>query len=67
MVALVEQRPQLHTRRRAAQIAHDRELLQRQINATDAQIDALVYELYGLTEEQVKIIEGTGTYGKSKT
>ncbi|TEU15786.1 MAG: hypothetical protein E3J21_12250 [Anaerolineales bacterium] len=28
----------------------DRELYQRQIEATDRQIDALVYELYGLTE-----------------
>ena len=29
--------------------AHDRELIQRQIDATDRQIDALVYQLYGLT------------------
>ena len=25
---------------------------------TDAQIDRLVYELYGLTEEEIKIVEG---------
>jgi hypothetical protein len=30
----------------------------RQIQATDAQIDRLVYELYGLTEEEIKIVEG---------
>jgi len=24
----------------------------------DCQIDALVYELYGLTEEEIKIVEG---------
>jgi len=29
----------------AAQTAHDREMVQRQIDATDAQIDALVYAL----------------------
>ena len=29
-----------------------------QIEATDRQIDALVYELYGLTEEKIKIVEG---------
>ena len=31
---------------------------QRQIEATDAGIDALVYELYGLTEEEIGIMEG---------
>ena len=35
-----------------------RELLQRQIDATEAQIDTLVYELYGLTEEEIRIVEG---------
>jgi hypothetical protein len=31
--------------------------LQRQIEATDRQIDWLVYELYGLTEEEIAIVE----------
>jgi hypothetical protein len=31
---------------------------QRQIEATDGQINALVYELYGLTEEEIRIVEG---------
>jgi hypothetical protein len=35
----------------------DKELYQRQIEATDAEIDALVYELYGLTEEEIAIVE----------
>ena len=35
--------------------------LQRQIDATDKQIDKLVYKLYGLTEEEIKIIEGSFT------
>jgi len=26
----------------------------------DSQIDQLVYELYGLTEEEIKIVEGGG-------
>ena len=30
----------------------------RQIEATDAAIDALVYELYWLTEEEIKIVGG---------
>jgi hypothetical protein len=32
--------------------------LQRQIDATDKQIDQLVYELYGLTKEEINIVEG---------
>ena len=32
--------------------------LQRQIDATDKQIDKLVYELYGLMEEEIRIVEG---------
>jgi hypothetical protein len=32
--------------------------LERQVDATDRQIDRLVYELYGLTEEEIAIVEG---------
>ena len=37
----------------------DKELYERQIKIVDAQIDGLVYELYGLTEGEIGIIEGT--------
>lgn len=33
-------------------------MLTRQIEATDGAIDKLVYELYGLTEEEIAIVEG---------
>ncbi len=33
------------------------EKLGHQIEATDRQIDRLVYELYGLTEEEIKVVE----------
>ncbi len=36
----------------------EQELVKREIESTDRQIDALVYELYGLTEEEIKIVEG---------
>ena len=36
----------------------DKELYRRQIEATDRQIDALVYELYGLSEEEIGVVEG---------
>jgi len=32
--------------------------LQNAVTATDQQIDALVYELYGLTAEEIKLVEG---------
>jgi hypothetical protein len=32
--------------------------LQHPIEATDRQIDRLVYELYGLMEEEIEIVEG---------
>jgi type II restriction/modification system DNA methylase subunit YeeA len=31
--------------------------LERDINITDEKIDALVYQLYGLTDEEIKIVE----------
>ena len=36
------------------------EVLKRQIEATDRQIDQLVYELYGLTPEEIAVIEANG-------
>ena len=36
----------------------DKELYERQIKMVDAQIDRLVYDLYELTEEEVKVVEG---------
>jgi hypothetical protein len=32
--------------------------LKSQIAQTDAEIDVMVYELYGLSEEEVKVVEG---------
>jgi len=52
MVALVERVLALHEKLAAATIPADKELYQRQI-------DALVYKLYGLTEEETAIIEGS--------
>ena len=48
----------LHEKLDAATIPADKKLYQRQSEATDAEIDALVYELYGLTEEEIAIVEG---------
>jgi hypothetical protein len=36
----------------------DKELYERQIRIVDAQIDELAYDLYGLTEEEIKVVGG---------
>jgi len=58
MVALVQRMLDLHKRLAAAKTPNDKTLLQRQISASDAEIDRLVYNLYGLTEEEIAIVEG---------
>jgi hypothetical protein len=58
MIGLVERTLSLHKQLAAAKTDHDKTVLQRQIDATDQQIDRLVYELYGLTEEEIRIVEG---------
>jgi len=57
MVKLVEQMLALNKKLATAKTGHEQTSLQRQIDATDRQIDALVYELYGLNENEIKIIE----------
>jgi len=59
MVSLVDSMLSLHKQIPEARTPHEQTAFQRQIEATDGQIDALVYELYGLTEEEIKIVEGT--------
>jgi hypothetical protein len=57
MVALVERMLALHQRLAAAPTPQEKTMLQRQIEATDQQIDHLVYALYDLTEEEIQIVE----------
>lgn len=59
IVDLVGQMLSLHQQLSATKLDHDKNTLQRQIDATDLQIDRLVYELYGLTEEEIKIVENS--------
>ena len=58
MVRLVEQMLLLHTQLAVAKTPDEKTRIQRQIDATDHQIDQLVYELYRLTEEEIRIVEG---------
>ena len=47
----------LHKRIQTAKTNHDRTIFERQIAATDEEIDRLVYESYELTEEGIAIID----------
>ena len=57
MVALVEAMLDLHRKLAATVTDQEKTVLQRQIVATDRQIDRLVYKLYGLTEAEIGIVE----------
>ncbi len=57
LVTLVETMLELNKRLAAAKSGHEETLLQRQIAATDQQIDALVYTLYKLTPDEIAIVE----------
>jgi hypothetical protein len=57
-VELVERMLKLYKDLPKAKTAHEKTAIERQIQATDKQIDLLVYELYGLMEEEIRIVEG---------
>ncbi|HEV8328314.1 MAG TPA: DNA methyltransferase [Nitrospiraceae bacterium] len=57
LILLVERMLDLYKQLAATKTPADKERLQRQIDVTDQEIDRLVYDLYGLTEEEIKIVE----------
>ena len=56
MVALVQRMLDLHQQQ--PQTPQAKTILKRQIEATDREIDSLVYRLYDLTEDEIRIVEG---------
>jgi hypothetical protein len=59
MVELVEQMLGLNKQLAESKEPQTKTVLQRQIETTDRQIDRLVYELYELTGDEIKIVEGS--------
>ena len=59
MVEFVDQMLNLNKQLAEAKVPQAKTVLQRQIDTTDRQIDRLVYELYELTEEEIKIVVGS--------
>ena len=74
MVSLVERMLSLHNPHRSSTTSpkskkdlgeagggrtpQEQEMVKREIKSTDREIDQLVYELYGLSEDEIKIVEG---------
>ena len=66
MVTLVQQMLDLHKRLAETSNPNDKTRIQRQIDATDHEIDRLVYDLYELTEEEIAIVEGSSVASSEK-
>ena len=60
MVNLVDSMLTLHKQLGAAKSASQKGIIQRQIDATDGEIDRLVYDLYDLTTEEIAVVEAKG-------
>jgi len=58
LVSLVDRMLELHKKKNAMSLSAEREKVEREIAVTDEKIDDIVYGLYGVTEEERKIIEG---------
>jgi hypothetical protein len=58
LVLLVDKMLSLMPKLRAATADSEKAVLQNAVTATDQQIDQLVYELYDLTEDEIKLVEG---------
>ena len=56
LVSLVERMFELH--KQSPRTPQEQEMVKREIESTDKGIDRLVYELYGLTEDEVRVVEG---------
>jgi hypothetical protein len=57
MVQPVEGILELRKKLAVAKSPRNREFLEREIRSRDGEIDRLVYELYGLSEDEIKIVE----------
>ena len=56
---------ELQKKYHVVRMERDKEIYERQIKIVDAQINRLVYDLYGLTEEDIKVVEGGIEIGKA--
>ena len=60
IIKLVDDILALNEQKKTASEYQIQRILQPQIDETDKAIDKLVYDLYGLTDDEIKIVEGMG-------
>ncbi len=60
VVMLVDKMIEFKTKIEKSMTSQEKTVLQRQIETTDRRIDKLVYELYGLTDEEIELVEAAG-------
>jgi hypothetical protein len=65
MVRMVESMLALYGQLAAARSATQKAILQRQIDATDAEIDRLVYDLYDLAPAEIAVIESPASQSRA--
>lgn len=58
LVSFVDRMLELHKKKNAMPPSSEREKVEREIAVTDEKLDDIVYGLYGITDEERKIIEG---------
>ncbi|MFH0862245.1 MAG: N-6 DNA methylase [Candidatus Altiarchaeota archaeon] len=58
VVSLVSQILELNKRLTLIKTPDEKNMVQRQIDAADSEVNNIVYQLYGLSEEEIKIVEG---------
>jgi type I restriction-modification system DNA methylase subunit len=57
LVALVDRMLELNSKKNALPPSSERERIEREIAVTDEKIEEIVYGLYGLTEEEIRVVE----------
>ena len=67
MVSLVDQMLATQKKLNETNSPIEKKHYQKEADILDKQIDTLVYELYELTPEEIKIVEGGGVNKKNKT
>ena len=57
LIQLVDQMLEVHRQLEIAKFENDKKFLKQRIDILDSQINAIVYSLCGLSEEEIKIVE----------
>lgn len=58
LATLVDKMLELNKKITTVNSPHEKEIIKRQIEAFDSEIDKLVYSLYNLTDNEIKVVEG---------